>query len=275
MQDPNSQFSAFGHSGPASLVDFEAPGVRADQNEIRELERLTGYDVLRYWNRRWEYPFFMHVFRECRPSRVLDAGAGKSLLPLWLSRQGCRVTALDIDDGSFYPTGSLEPWYNSMAKTVAVEPPKFIHGDIQETSLPDAAFDAVFSMSVLEHLPDPLAGARECVRMARPGGCVALTVDVSLDGSRELKLEKAAEIERFLAMVADRVLPFREVRPESMVRTDWFRTHEADALPWPPRRRSLRERMSNLLRGNLSATGAWQTYFYSMGVVGFAFQKRS
>ena len=55
----------------------------------------------------------------------------KSLLPMWLLLQGCQVTALDIDDGSFYESGSLHEWYAAAAKVLDARPPEFIQGDIQ------------------------------------------------------------------------------------------------------------------------------------------------
>ena len=275
MEHANPALGGSAHNGYASLRDLNDPLCREDKAGIEGLEKYTGFEVTRFWNRRWEYPFFMHVYRACRPSNVLDAGAGKSLMPLWLSQQGCHVTALDIDDGSFYPPGALTNWYKSNNVAVAGGSVDFVQGDIQKTLLPNGVFDAVFSMSVLEHLPDPVAGLKECLRVARAGGVVAFTTDISLDGSRELKEEKLLEIERYMASVAERLLPARTVAIKEMVRTEWFKRHEPSALPWIPRRRSFKERAGNLARGRFSRLGAMDIGFDSMAVAGFAFRKRS
>ena len=42
--------------------------------------------------------------------------------------------------------------------------------NLMATTWDDASFDIVMSFDVLEHVPDPLAALRECVRILRPGG---------------------------------------------------------------------------------------------------------
>lgn len=43
------------------------------------------------------------------------------------------------------------------------------------TDEPDARYDAVLSTQVLEHVPDPAAYLRECVRILKPGGRLLVT----------------------------------------------------------------------------------------------------
>lgn len=43
------------------------------------------------------------------------------------------------------------------------------------TNEPDARYDAVLSTQVLEHVPDPAAYLRECVRILKPGGRLLVT----------------------------------------------------------------------------------------------------
>lgn len=48
----------------------------------------------------------------------------------------------------------------------------------EDTGLPSASIDGVFSSSVLEHLREPASILRECGRVVRPGGFMINTVDM-------------------------------------------------------------------------------------------------
>ncbi len=261
-------------NGFGALLDLESESVRASQAEISRMAQIAGFDVMRFWNRRWEYPYLMGIFRHSRPGSVLDAGAGKSLLPFWLIQEGCKVTALDIDDGSFYPEGSLREWYRTTGNALGTNAPDFVQGDIRRNGLSEELFDGVFSMSVFEHLDDPIAAARECLRVLRPGGIFAFTADISLDDSREMKKRTLHEVLSAIEPVAYDAFPIRELRIREMFRTDWFRRNEPRALPWAPRRRSPRERANNLLKGRFALIGPKDDGFDTMSLVGYAFLKR-
>lgn len=51
-----------------------------------------------------------------------------------------------------------------------------LHLDVCEIAQPDASFDCVICLEVLEHCVDPFAAARELVRILRPEGRLFLTV---------------------------------------------------------------------------------------------------
>ena len=47
--------------------------------------------------------------------------------------------------------------------------------DITNIPQPDASFDAVMCIEVLEHLPDPIGALRELARVVKPGGTLMIT----------------------------------------------------------------------------------------------------
>lgn len=100
-------------------------------------------------------------------SRLLDAGAGAQ--PFRKLCPHLRYVAQDFGrydgkgDSRGLHTGSMD--YG----------PLDIVSDIASIPEPDASFDAIMCIEVLEHLPDPLPALREFSRLLKPGGTLLLT----------------------------------------------------------------------------------------------------
>ncbi len=93
------------------------------------------------------------------PARVLDAGAGEGYLSGLLAGRGYRVEACDYSPAGFKAQGV-----------------PFHRADLSEAiPLPDASFDIVVAVEVLEHLENQARFIREALRVVRPGGTVVLT----------------------------------------------------------------------------------------------------
>ncbi len=92
-------------------------------------------------------------------SDVLDVAAGTGALALAAARSGARVVATDFSPGM-------------VARIAAVAPPNVEARvmDGQALALPDAAFDAVFSIFGVMMFPDWRRGLAEMARVTRPGG---------------------------------------------------------------------------------------------------------
>jgi SAM-dependent methyltransferase len=71
--------------------------------------------------------------------------------------------------------GSLSPILGKFKQHTLVRYPAF---DMQQLALPTGAFDAVIHSDTLEHVPDPVAGLRECHRVLSPQGFLLCTVPV-------------------------------------------------------------------------------------------------
>lgn len=71
--------------------------------------------------------------------------------------------------------GGLSPLLARLpGRTAAAYP----HIDMQALPFPDRSFDIVVHSDTLEHVPLPLAGLKECLRVLRPGGACAFTVPI-------------------------------------------------------------------------------------------------
>jgi len=115
------------------------------------------------------------VMRE-RPRRVLDIASPK-LLACWLADRGGidEVVATDLW------ADEVDSWRRLTAATGSDGRYGALRLEVADaTGLPyeDARFDAVYSASVLEHIPGEgdVAAAAEIARVLRPGGIAALTV---------------------------------------------------------------------------------------------------
>jgi SAM-dependent methyltransferase len=100
-------------------------------------------------------------------STVLDVGAGvghwgRALAP----HLPAHATLIGID---------REPqWVEEAARRAqkAGLPFRYQLGDVLHLDFPDNSFDLVTCQTVLMHLPDPLQGLREMLRVAKPGGLI-------------------------------------------------------------------------------------------------------
>ena len=128
-----------------------------------------------------EYPWI--AARMPRPLdglRVLDMGAGVSPLPLWLARQGARVTTVDGHDK--IRAAPAQPDWNEWGYLDYGQLDRQIrsHHCMMQDLRGAGPFDLIYSVSVIEHIP---AEARRAVLAAMkdnlaPGGRLLLTLDL-------------------------------------------------------------------------------------------------
>jgi SAM-dependent methyltransferase len=95
-------------------------------------------------------------------------------------RQGLRL--LDLGSGTSAWAGTFTDWFE--VEVVAVEPSAAMRtrsayqpvlaGDAAAIPLPDASVDAAWMSTVIHHVPDLAAAARELRRVVRPGGPVLI-----------------------------------------------------------------------------------------------------
>jgi len=109
--------------------------------------------------------------------RLLDAGCGPGSITLGLADAVAPGEVVGLDASA----EALE-----RARRLAAERGctnlRFEQGDLCALALDDAAFDAVFSHAVLQHLAEPLQALRELHRVLKPGGVIGVA-DADYDGA--------------------------------------------------------------------------------------------
>lgn len=125
-----------------------------------------------YWFQRHVVAYRFAAAR-VRGGSVLDAGCGEGYGTDILARTARAVVGVDLDAGIVrraaqrYRRASFEP------------------ADVVSLPYPDASFDAVVSLQVIEHVAQPGAFLQECGRVLRPGGTIVLSTPNRLTFSRD------------------------------------------------------------------------------------------
>jgi len=103
-------------------------------------------------------------------SHVLDVAAGRGTSAFVLVRRfGCKVTGMDLSAqniGRARDDAAALPFADRLT---------FAVGDAEQLPLADASVDAIICECALCTFPDKAAAAKECLRVLKPGGAVAVS----------------------------------------------------------------------------------------------------
>lgn len=154
-------------SGRGSNGSRDEP-LNADHSELGKFESLAR----RFWDPRGDFrplhllnPLRTRFVAERAPlrdARVLDVGCGGGLLCESLTREGARVTGIDL------AAAMVE-----VAQLHAAEQRLAIHYEVsaaEQLAERGERYDVITCMEMLEHVPDPAAMLRTLARLLRPGG---------------------------------------------------------------------------------------------------------
>ena len=163
-------------------------GLRAMASRFRREAAARIVNPLSY-PRLLEYELTIDPLGPLDGLRVLDIGSPK-LPALLIARDArCELYATDIRD---YFIASTAEFVRQLGQGSRLG--LDLHLQVQDArhmTYPDAFFDRIFSISVLEHIPDQgdSEAMREIARVLKPGGVVTLTVPFAAGGYREEYLD--------------------------------------------------------------------------------------
>lgn len=110
--------------------------------------------------------------------RVLEVGPGPGVYTIPLAR---RVASSSEDGG--VTCLEIQPEMITMLRerlrTAGVRDVEIIQGDGEQMPLPSESFDLVFLVDVVGEIPDKPVFFRECARVLKPGGTLAVTEELN------------------------------------------------------------------------------------------------
>ena len=228
--------NVFERSGLASLADLQSEVFRdifasleRDQDVFlsKRAECITPdykwpSDPLHTWSRVWEYPYVYYNLKKWQKSyngagapHVLDLGSGVTFFPFTVSRMGFKVTCADIDP-------LCQEGITKATRCIPHGPGILEFRLIKDSILPfaDGETDAVYCISVLEHIPTFEDTIAEIARILKPGGMLILTMDLDLRGDSELGVESYGRLRKSLARNFEYFYPEGIIHPADMLHSE-------------------------------------------------------
>lgn len=245
------------------VLEDEQAKFAAHANEFRSPEYIWPSDPLRTWSRIWEYPYVYHhlsCFGSDRAGggvmKVADIGSGVTFFPFALSRLSYEVSCVDVDP-------VCERDLKAAIEIIPHEPGSvcFVGTDGQSLAFQDASLDAIYSISVLEHVPHFERVIREIRRVLKPSGRLVLTFDVDYRGDSQLSVESFS---RAMAVLDDLFVyasPERPVHPKNIL--DSRNSPYGTRVEPVSYLRALRQALMRKLRRRGPATEPWHLAIYA------------
>lgn len=137
------------------------------------LHKIIGVD---FW-RCFEYSLAYQKTNPREGMNVLDIGATSiSFFPLFVASKGVKITVIDIDNKSVY---HFKKFAKKVDKRKNLET---LVCDAQKMGFSDNAFDVVYAISTIEHIPfdGDIRTVREINRVLKIGGKAIITVPYGL-----------------------------------------------------------------------------------------------
>jgi SAM-dependent methyltransferase len=173
------------------LRDFDDPAVQERIDDI-----VPGLDpTQRLQRKNWEYALLTLFLEDAgllgEETRILSVGAGHETVLFWLANRVAKVVATDIyGEGLF---SGLEADRSMLNAPASFSPYPYReshlevrHMDAKELEFDEGSFDAVFSLSSIEHFgswADIRRSAEEMGRVLRPGGVAFVVTECFLGRS--------------------------------------------------------------------------------------------
>jgi ubiquinone/menaquinone biosynthesis C-methylase UbiE len=131
-------------------------------------EEAEGYDSMDHTEA--NAAFVGRLFELGASGHMLDLGTGPAHMPIEICERdrGARITGVDLAHHM------LRVGKSNVDESGLEDRIELLHGDAKDLGFEDGQFDAVYSNTILHHIPDPRPFLREAARLVRPGGALLI-----------------------------------------------------------------------------------------------------
>ena len=131
-------------------------------------------------NRDREYRILTRMLALSAADTLLDVGSGDGFWTARLAKHCAQITGIEPNERMLKYARAIHNRSNLV----------YVRGDAESLPSPDKSFDKVISISCLEHFADPLRGLSEIMRVLKPAGRLALSVDSLLQENSPLSFRE-------------------------------------------------------------------------------------
>lgn len=210
---------------------------KADTRSVRSYHEKWVQEPFTQWSRRWEYVYTAQRLLDWAgdrqgPLKVIDAGSGFTFFPFYLlqANSGLDIHCFDAD-----PTAG-DALQNAVELFGAG--PDFYLEDLESLSQDDKTYDAVYSVSVIEHTKNPRKVVDEISRVLKPGGIFVCTFDISFESRSPMHTRRVERLVEHIVSTFDAPSVLEPISFESLpanadiVTTQWDDDAVRAGLPW-------------------------------------------
>jgi SAM-dependent methyltransferase len=194
-------------------------------------------DPFLQWSRRWEYVYVLQRLEKWCDQHsgrvdVADAGSGFTFFPFYLQEKlpQVRIQCLDADK-------TVGRAFAEVRRTISPAP-EFQLENLEQLGQESDSFDAIYSVSVIEHTRDPHRVINEIYRTLRPDGIFLCTFDISFEQRSPMHVR---HVQSLVEQMTDLFKPEPGWEPVSLedastnhdaVTTKWISEIAPETLPW-------------------------------------------
>ena len=224
----------------AELLEFSREFDRRCIAESTSADRYSSKwvkDPFLQWSRRWEYVYVAQQLSAWLSGRqgtqtVVDAGSGFTFFPFYLLQAH---VDLNIDCFDYDPVAGKALMD---AAGILGRGPAFHIEDLEGLTQDDETVDGVYSVSVIEHTPNPRAVIDEVNRVLKPGGLFVCTFDISFESRSPMYTRRVEQLVKHIEEVFELPDDWRPIDfdalsdDETIVTTRWDADAVKSGLPW-------------------------------------------
>ncbi len=178
-------------------------------------------DPLHTWSRPWEYTYvfsqlsyWKEKFSSSEKPLLLDIGSGVNFFPIALIENDFRVVQVDMDKLL------LDIFTDHYKGTYDQNHLLALPANALNLPLKSNSVDAIYSISVLEHISEPQNAIEEIGRVLKPDGILTMTIDIGYGGNYQIDSENFLKLMESVEKHFEPLWDTRLIHPSDFLTTE-------------------------------------------------------